>query len=325
MRPLTGDDSILPFQLQRAGIRGRVVRLDSTLDEILSRHRYPTPVAALVGEATLITALIGQAIKLRWKFSMLVRGDGPVRMIATDYYGPEEPGDAGRLRAYASFDADAVAGFEGQPYDLLGQGVFGLTIDQGPDMRPYQGITPLAGGSLGACAETYFAQSEQLATRFATMAAEAQQPGAASGWRAGGILIQQLPEGEQKGGEGPSGDDGLMTADDVAAMGSREEDWGRVTSLLNTVDAHELIGPLLSQEELLYRLFHEESVTAQAPTPVNFGCTCSADRVKAALAQYSASDIADMTNEEGVLTADCQFCGGHYVFDPNTLGIDAET
>ncbi len=56
---------------------------------------------------------------------------------------------------------------------------------------------------------------------------------------------------------------------------------------------------------------------------VEFGCTCSAERVEAAMAQYSAKDIAHMTTEEGNLTADCQFCGAHYEFDPATLGFEA--
>ncbi|MEM8842780.1 MAG: Hsp33 family molecular chaperone HslO, partial [Pseudomonadota bacterium] len=96
---MTGDDSILPFQLDRAQMRGRVVRLDATLDRILSQHRYPPAVCALVAEAALLTALIGAAMKLRWSFSIQVRGEGAVRLIATDYFAPEVEGEPGRLRA----------------------------------------------------------------------------------------------------------------------------------------------------------------------------------------------------------------------------------
>ena len=102
------DDTILPFQLDRADIRGRVGRLDAVLETILGQHDYPAPVAALVAEAALITALIGQTIKLRWKLSLQIRGDGPVRLIATDYFGPCEKGQPARMRAYAGFDAAAL-------------------------------------------------------------------------------------------------------------------------------------------------------------------------------------------------------------------------
>ena len=125
------DDTVLPFQLDRADIRGRVGRLDAVLDTILGQHDYPTPVAALVAEAALITALIGQTIKLRWKLSLQVRGDGPVRLIATDYYGPAQKGQPARMRAYAGFDPEALPEDVGRPFDLLGQGVFAILIDQG--------------------------------------------------------------------------------------------------------------------------------------------------------------------------------------------------
>ena len=81
---LSGDDTILPFRLERSGIRGRVARIDGTLDRILEQHRYPVAVSALVADAVMLTALIGQTVKLRWKFSIQIRGKGPVRLIATD-------------------------------------------------------------------------------------------------------------------------------------------------------------------------------------------------------------------------------------------------
>ncbi|MGF1552726.1 MAG: Hsp33 family molecular chaperone HslO [Paracoccaceae bacterium] len=319
-----GDDSVLPFQLDRTSMRGRVARVDATLDRILTRHRYPAPVAGLVAEAVVLTALIGQTVKLRWRFSLQVRGDGPMRLIATDWFAPRAEGETARLRAYASFDRGDVASFRGDAFSLLGQGVFGMTIDQGPGMTPYQGVTPLSGGSLSASAETYFAQSEQLATRFHIEAAETQEPGGERAWRAGGVMLQQMPDEGGRVPDAPSGEAGLMTADDVAAMGSREEDWNRSTILLGSVETYELIGPLVGPERLLLRLFHEETPRVYAAQPVAFGCTCSAEKVREALSIYSAKDIETMTTEDGEVTADCQFCSAHYRFRPETLGFEAE-
>lgn len=321
----TPDDAILPFRLGRSDMRGRVVRLDKSLATILEQHRYPGPVSALISEAVLLTSLIGQTINVGWKFSIQIRGEGAVRLIATDYFAPEQEGQPAQIRAYSSFDAGDVASSRAAPFDLLGRGVFGVTIDQGKHTKPYQGITPLLGGSFAACAETYFAQSEQLATRFTLIGAEAQEPGGEASWRAAGIMIQQMPT---QGGiipDAPSGRDGLMTADDAAVMGGRTEDWTRVNALLDTVEAHELIGPHLSPEDLLRRLFHEETPSVFDAQAVEFGCTCSAERVRSALYQYSAKDIAHMTDERGKLTADCQFCSAHYEFEPATLGFEAET
>jgi molecular chaperone Hsp33 len=146
------DDMVLPFQLDRPDIRGRVARLDGVLDQVLRQHAYPAPIEALVAEAALLTALIGQSVKLRWKLSLQVRGKGPARLIATDYYGPAEEGGAGRIRAYASYDADRLD-VDAEPFSQIGTGYFAVMIDQGEGMVPYQGFTPIAGKSLSDCAK----------------------------------------------------------------------------------------------------------------------------------------------------------------------------
>ncbi|MEX2519699.1 MAG: Hsp33 family molecular chaperone HslO [Paracoccaceae bacterium] len=314
-----GDDSVMPFQLDRAGMRGRVARLDHTLDAILSQHDYPGAVAALVSEAVLLTAMIGQTMKLRWRFSLQIRGEGAIRLIATDYFAPTAEGGPARVRAYAGFDAEALTP-KAAPFSLLGAGVMGVTIDQGPGMAPYQGLTPLSGASLSASMETYFAQSEQLATRFMIEAAQSASPGEPLSWRGGGVMIQQMPAEGGVAPDGPSGEDRLMSAEDVASIAGREEDWGRVTMLLGTVETHELVGPFVAPNTLLLRLFHEELPRVWPAQEVRFGCTCSEERVAAALSQYSSEDIAEMTTPEGHVAADCQFCGASYTLDPAQLG-----
>jgi molecular chaperone Hsp33 len=314
------DDTILPFQLDRADIRGRVARLDAVLETILSQHAYPAPVAALVAEATLLTALIGQAVKLRWKLSLQVRGQGPIRLIATDYFSPAEDGAPAEMRAYAGFDAEALAAAEpGTPgFGLIGDGVFAILIDQGPGNTPYQGITPIAGRSLADCAETYFAQSEQLPTRFALAMGEAAAPGTASRWRSGGIMLQHMPAASPFAKQAASGFDGLLAAADMLE-GSEAENWTRAVTLLSTVEETELIGPQVGAEELLLRLFHEEHPRVFASRPVRFGCTCSREKVLGSLAACQPEEIAAMTTPAGRVTADCQFCGAHYELDPAEL------
>ncbi|KIT17015.1 Hsp33 family molecular chaperone HslO [Jannaschia aquimarina] len=318
------DDTVLPFQLDASDIRGRVARLDGVLDEVLRQHDYPPQIEALVAEMALLTALIGQTIKLRWKLSLQVRGDGPARLIATDYYGPTEDGQPARIRAYASFDRDRLlAHVRDEPFDLIGKGYFAILIDQGKDMAPYQGITPIAGGSLSACAETYFAQSEQISTRFALSHGRPTEPGVEEGWRAGGVMLQHMPKASPyASGEGGSGEGGLLTASDILDDDG-QENWNRANLLLDTTEDLELIGPSVSPTDLLVRLFHEEGPRVFDPQPIRFGCTCSSERVRQSLSIYSAKDIAHMTTEDGIVTADCQFCGAHYEFEPETLGFEA--
>ena len=317
---LAWDDTVLPFQLDAADIRGRVARLDGVLGGILKQHNYPPQVEALVAEMALLTALIGQTIKLRWKLSLQVQSKGAVRMIATDYYGPEKDGDIARIRAYASYDADRLT--DGAPFDQVGDGYFAVMIDQGQGMQPYQGITPLTGGSLSACAEAYFAQSEQLPTRFQLSFGKSSSPGAAEHWRAGGVMLQHLPKASplMATGEG-TGD--VLAADDLLD-GDASENWNRVNILLDTVEEMELIGPQVPPNDLLLRLFHEEAPRVFDTQPVRFGCTCSEDRVRQSLSIYSARDISTMTTDDGRVTADCQFCSAHYDLDPATVGFEAK-
>ncbi|EPX77469.1 Hsp33 family molecular chaperone HslO [Litoreibacter arenae] len=318
------DDTVLPFQLDKIDIRGRVARLDGVLDQVLEQHDYPPLVEAMVAEAALLTALIGQTIKLRWKLSLQIRGDGPLRLIATDYYGPSEDGEPARIRAYASYDAETID-LDANPFSQIGKGFFAILIDQGNDMKPYQGITPLSGGSLAACAETYFAQSEQLPTKFALTYGRSTERGEAESWRAGGVMLQHMPKASPlMAQDDATGEEGLLAAQDILD-GDEQENWNRASILLDTVDELELIGPSIAPTDLLYRLFHEEGPVVYGAQPVKFGCTCSEEKVRQSLSIYSARDLGHMTKDDGTLTADCQFCGAHYVMDPTTLGFEAET
>ncbi|WP_121061166.1 Hsp33 family molecular chaperone HslO [Chachezhania antarctica] len=319
---LAWDDAVLPFQLDACDMRGRVARLDGVLDGILKQHDYPPKVEALVAEMALLTALIGQTVALRWKLSLQVQSNGPVRMIATDYFAPEEEGMPARIRAYATFDADRLE--KGAPFDQVGEGYFAILIDQGEGTTPYQGITPLAGGSLARCAEAYFAQSEQLPTRFSLSYGRSRQPGAEERWRAGGIMLQHMPKASPfVASGGGSGEGSVLMPSDILD-GDEAENWNRVNVLLNTVEDIELIGPTVPPTDLLVRLFHEEQPRVYDAQAVRFGCTCSEERVRQSLSIYSARDIGTMTTDEGRVTADCQFCGAHYDMDPATLGFEAE-
>jgi molecular chaperone Hsp33 len=309
------DDNVLPFQLDAADIRGRVARLDGVLEEILAQHNYPDVVEAMVAEAAILTALIGQTIDLRWKLSLQIRGDGPIRIIATDYYGPTKEGAPARMRAYASFDAERLADAKGAPFSLIGKGMFAVLIDQGKGMEPYQGITPLAGDSLASCAQTYFAQSEQLPTRFSIAMGKSQEPGGQVHWRAGGVMLQHMPKASPHA-ETPFDESDNSHEDD-------SENWNRVNLHLDTVEELELVGPHVSPSELLHRLFHEEKPRVFDSQPLSFGCTCGPDKVVQAMSIYSAKDIRHMTTDDGKVTADCQFCGAHYEFDPEVLGFEA--
>lgn len=314
------DDQVLPFQLDKADIRGRIARLDGVLNQILQQHDYPDEVSAQVAEAAILTALIGQTIDIRWKLSVQIRGDGPLRIVATDYFGPQATGEPAKLRAWASYDPETLPHAAGNGFTKIGKGMFAILIDQGDGMKPYQGITALSGESLSDCAEAYFAQSEQLPTRFHTLAGQSITANGKMAWRAGGIMLQHMPKASPsiiKDRTDPENIPVSLSEDD-------QENWNRAVILLDTVEETELIGPFVSKTQLLHRLFHEESPRVFEPQKVEFGCTCSPDKVRQTMSIYSAKDIQKMTTPEGTVTADCQFCGEHYVLDPKELGFEAK-
>src|SRR5436309_15607748 len=191
------DDAILPFQVEALDLRGGIVRFGPAIDTILSRHRYPPLVAKLVGEAVVLTVLLGSTLKFEGRFILQTQSDGPVRMLVIDYTTP------GKVRACARFDADrvaaAIASGTAGPGALLGRGHLAMTIDQGSDTARYQGIVALEGNDLECAAHEYFLRSEQIPTRVRlAVAEEFRADGAGARWRAGGLLLQFLPASEER-------------------------------------------------------------------------------------------------------------------------------
>ena len=302
-------DSVLPFHLVGSPVRGRVVRLSSTLDDLLGRHDYPERVNALVTEAVVLTALIGQLVNAGWKFSLQYHGEGAVRMIAADYLAPPVAGEPALLRAYAGLRPE-IAELDGEgPLVGGGNAYMAILIDRGDGREPFKGMTPAIGNSLAAFAEEYFRRSEQIPTKL-MIASGWTANGSGRTFRSGGIMIQEIPESPDAAGMDRPAD-------------CDPDGWARAMALMATLEAEELTGPEPSAGELVWRLFHEDRPMAAACQPLEFGCSCSEERVRRSLSIYSARDIARMTNADNMVTADCQFCGAHFELDPAGLGLDA--
>ena len=319
-RPESGDDTVVPFTLEKLDTRGRSVRLGEALDAILSRHNYPAPVARLLGEAVVLAALIGSSLKFEGKFIMQTQTDGPVNLLVVDFDAPDA------LRGYARFDHEALvrAAEEGrtQPGQLLGKGHLAMTIDQGPHTERYQGIVALDGHSLEEVAHTYFMQSEQIPTQVRLAVAEFTQKGDhRPHWRAGGVLIQHLPEhGMSRMPDLPG--DGNFDNPETADVDFEEADgWNEARAMMSTVDDLELADPDLSSERLLFRLYHETGVRVFTPLPMVERYTCSADRIEAMLAtSFTAEDREEMT-VNGEIEVVCEFCSTAYHFNPHHFEV----
>ena len=296
-RPLAGDDNVLPFQVGDTAVRGHVVRLSGAIDEILSAHQFPDAVSMLLGEAACLVTMMGASLKFDGKLIFQAQGDGPVPMLVADYTA------SGALRATVSLKDEAV--FEEKGAALLGKGHIVMTIDQGPDMERYQGVTPLEGTSLATAAIAYFDQSEQIPTVVKLAVGRLSAPGALDQWRAGGIMAQFVP-GE--GGVRERGEEMLMDEDD-------RDVWERAAAFVETTKDDELLDPEISAETLLYRLFHEDGVRVFDPQPVRADCSCNGEKIAAVLGRYSEDELRDMV-EEGAIKVTCEFCRKDYLFTP---------
>jgi len=305
------DDLVLPFRTVRSDVIGRVIRLGAVVDAVLSRHAYPDPVSHALGEALALTAMLGTALKTEAKLILQTKTDGPLDLLVADFVAP------GKLRGYASFDKTDAALAEtsgrGDQGALLGKGHLAMTIDRGADKDRYQGIVPLDNGTLVDAAHTYFAQSEQLPTFIRLAVARHYGPSGGEGprawhWRAGGLMIQQLPR------EGGKREAAASSAEDD------EENWNRARHLAATVEDHELLDPMLSPQRLLYRLFHEEGVRVTPATPLAAECRCSRERIHAYLQRFEAKELDELREPDGGVTVTCEFCSRKYRFGQGDLG-----
>ena len=278
-------DRTLGFMVPARGARGQVVRLDATLNAILAAHPYPQPLIRLLAEALTLTALVGATMRQddgQVTVQASAKG-GIVDLLACDWR-------AGELRGYIKYDPDMPVSEGLSLPELFGKGYLAITVDQALSDERWQGIVPLEGHSLAAALEAWFGQSEQLPTLMRI----GVNGSAATGWLAGGLIVQHLARAEI-GGE-------------RLDAGEQHPDWSHVEALSATTTAEELTDPDLSAEALLWRLYHEEQVRViPGPTPVK-GCRCSGAHIRDVLMRFPEAERADMRDEKGIIAVDCQFC-----------------
>jgi molecular chaperone Hsp33 len=277
-------DEATGFTIPHRNARGRIVRLGAVLDQILSAHDYPAPIARILSEALVLAALLGSLLKeVEGQLTIQAQTEsGVVDLLVVDYRG-------GELRGYVRFDPVRLGALPSRRDlpALFGKGYLAITFDQPAAEQRYQGIVPLEGHSLGEAAQSYFTQSEQLPSVVRLAVDD-------TGHVAGGILVQHLPEGEE-------GRDRLHTRLD-------DPEWEHVRILAETVKGGELTDPALPLETLLWRLFHEEEVRVLEAQPLGKGCRCNPDYIRTVIGRFAADERAEMVDEDGFIRVDCEFC-----------------
>ncbi len=294
---MTQDNQVTPFHLEARPVRGRIVRLGSVLDDIVSAHTAPETVSRSLGEAIITAIIAGSSLKFEGRVIVQASGNGPISFVISDYTSD------GGVRGYIRADINALPG-EAQPdlSALMGDGQFALTIDPGTAAHRYQGIAALEGESFAKTVETYFIQSEQLPSRLILAIARHTDQDGQTKWRGGGILIQRIATSDADTNE-----DG-------------EDPWVTALALINTISADELTDPTITEEDVLYRLFHEEGVRTFAPQPIHKRCTCTPDRLRDILKNFTRKERAEMVTDSGEIEMTCEYCVKTFCFDPKELG-----
>lgn len=289
-------DRSLGFTVSARSVRGRVVRLDAALNAVLAAHDYPLPVARLLAEALTLTALLGATLQEgAAQLTLQAQSSGgAVDLLVCDYR-------AGSVRGYVRFDREAEIADDLDLPGLFGAGHLAITLEPTAGTERYQGIVPLEGGSLSDAITGYFEGSEQLPT----LVRVAVGGSPATGWIAGGILVQHLAKAEL-GGERLS----------VAIEeGRAHPDWEHVVALASTVSEAELTDPALSAETLLWRLFHEEEVRVFEGLAPTRGCRCSPAHIAMVLGKFPEAERDQMRGDDGKIRVDCEFCARTWVID----------
>lgn len=270
------------FYFAHSPVRGEVVQLSSTLADIFDRHDYPLVIKRLLGELLTASVLLTATLKLEGRLSLQARGNGALKMMMAECNHHHE------IRGIAQLAEGATFAEHTRLKDCLGDGLLVITLEPEQGQR-YQGIVSLDGETISECLEKYFSQSEQLPTRLWLASNDGQ---------AAGLLLQALPQSQED---------------------EDEDRWPRLVQLTQTLKSKELLE--LTTDEILYRLYHEESVTLPDAEKVTFACTCSRENTANALISVGQAECEDIIAEQNEIRLNCQFCHCEYVFTAQDVQI----
>lgn len=287
-------DICLAFQLEGQDIKGRIIRLDKTVDRVLKNHKFPKDVSSELGALMALSALLGSMMKFDGILTAQIKGDSRIPMLVSDY--ATDGKGSGVVRGTGQFDADQ------ETHQKYGKGTLMITIDQGSDMDRYQGIVELMDNDLVKTAEEYFQSSEQLPSKIILACTQDE----AGHWKAGALLLQHLA----------SNTEGMQER--VMEDERQKDDWQTASILLSSLKASELLDPALSLQQVLIRLFHEKGVRAFSTTKMVNGCRCSDSKLRSVLSGFTPKELHSIA-EKGVITMTCEFCKTNHKFELNKL------
>ena len=292
-------DCVIPFHLEKSNIRGRVVRLDGMIQDIIKHHNYPPLVNYYLGQAITVSLAVASCFKFHGLFTLQITGNGPLKLLVVDI------SKEGHVRACARFDADKIATLDELDLQnsvrVFGEGYFAFTIEPEQDENRYQGVVELTGTSLAEATHHFFRQFEQLETGLIVASSLHGSTEATLG--AAAIMIQRMP---------------LPTNVAIEDQEQLDDEWIHAMSLVGSITKKELLDRQVTNESLLYRLFWENGVRVHDPKIYISKCRCSSSKIQDMLQTFSETEIKDMVMDEKI-SVTCEFCGRQYDFKEEDL------
>jgi molecular chaperone Hsp33 len=276
------------FTLDNLDIRGQVVRLDDVWHDIMQGRDYPADVTRYFGELACVSVMVGTGLKHAGRITLQIQGAAQnlsstkraARLVVLDC--THQLG----LRGMASSAADSMESESTGFSDWVGKGTLAMTVSNNDSGQQYQSIVPISGLSVAECFEHYFDQSEQLPTHL-WLAATPQGAGA--------LMLQKLPDADQRDADG----------------------WARVEMLASSVTEAELIATPV--DELLQRLFSQEDVRLYSPTPIHSACVRDEEKVRDVLRSLGREELDATIAEYGEVIVKDDMCNQEYRFDEKAI------
>ncbi|MFU2078448.1 Hsp33 family molecular chaperone HslO [Avibacterium endocarditidis] len=275
------NDKLYRYLFKNRAVRGEWVRLNQSFKDTLNTHHYPKVVQNLLGEMMVATSLLTATLKFDGSITVQIQGDGPLSLALVNGSDDQKMRALARLQGEVRDDMSLS--------EMIGKGVLVITITPNEGER-YQGVIGLDKPTITECLEDYFVRSEQLQTQLIIRTGEFNgEPVAA------GMLLQVMPDGV-----------------------GEEGDFEHLATLTATVKDEEIFG--LSAEEMLYRLYHEETVEIYPAQNVEFFCGCTQERSGGALLLLPENEIDEILAEHnGSIDMQCECCGTHYFFNKEAI------
>ncbi|WP_410687518.1 Hsp33 family molecular chaperone HslO [Avibacterium paragallinarum] len=275
------NDKLYRYLFKNRAVRGEWVRLNQSFKDTLNTHHYPKVVQNLLGEMMVATSLLTATLKFNGSITVQIQGDGPLSLALVNGSDDQKMRALARLQGEVRDDMSLS--------EMIGKGVLVITITPNEGER-YQGVISLDKPTITECLEDYFVRSEQLQTQLIIRTGEFNgEPVAA------GMLLQVMPDGVGEKG-----------------------DFEHLATLTATVKDEEIFG--LTAEEMLYRLYHEETVEIYPAQQVSFFCGCSPERSGGALLLLPEAEIDEILAEHnGSIDMQCECCGTHYFFNKEAI------